>query len=185
MNFDTGPNRRPALRVVIHESGLNHMASNIYVQDACGSYRLATTKELLATARARVNSRYRRGASLTSNEDTIDYLFPKYAEESSEVFGVIYLDARHRIIEFVPHFRGTISQCSVFPRVILKHALEVNAAAVICSHNHPSGSSEPSQADILLTREIKDLLKRIDVNLLDHFILASLDNTSMAARGLV
>ena len=161
------------------------MSSNLYVQDGAGIYRLATTNEVFATARARVNKRHRRGALLTSNTDTDRFLFPKLANLSHEVFGVIYLDSRHRIIEYVQHFTGTINCCTVHPRIILKHALDVNASSLICSHNHPSGSSEPPQTDIKLTNRIKEFLIQIEVRLVDHVAISSDDSVSMASRGLL
>lgn len=102
-----------------------------------------------------------------------------------EVFTVVYLNAQHGLIEAVKHFTGTLTQTSVYPREIVKHALACNAAAVILLHNHPSGCPEPSRADELLTQTLKTSLSLVDVRVLDHFIVADFDVTSMAEKGLI
>jgi DNA repair protein RadC len=95
------------------------------------------------------------------------------------------LDKRHRLIEYVELFRGTIDGASVHPREVVKLALARNAAALLFAHPHPSGVAEPSQADELITQRLKDALSLIDVRVLDHFIVAGGDVTSMAERGLI
>lgn len=103
-----------------------------------------------------------------------------------ETFCILLLDARNRLIEAVDLFRGTLTQTSVYPREVVKLALEHNAAAVILAHNHPSGASEPSHADELLTRSLRDALGLVDVRVLDHFIVpASGKPLSFAERGLL
>jgi DNA repair protein RadC len=101
------------------------------------------------------------------------------------VFVCIWLDAQHRVIRFDEPFRGTLTQTSVYPREIVKAALEVNAAAVIFAHNHPSGAAQPSRADELLTRSLKEALALVDIKVLDHFIVAGNQAISFAERGLV
>ena len=102
-----------------------------------------------------------------------------------EVFCVLYLDGRHRLIEYVELFRGTIDGASVHPREVVKQALEKNAAAVIFAHPHPSGIAEPSQADELITRRLKDALAIVEIRVLDHLIVAAGDVISFAERGLL
>lgn len=103
-----------------------------------------------------------------------------------ETFCILLLDARNRLIEAVDLFRGTLTQTSVYPREVVKLALEHNAAAVILAHNHPSGAAEPSLADELLTRSLRDALGLVDVRVLDHFIVpASGKPLSFAERGLL
>jgi DNA repair protein RadC len=101
------------------------------------------------------------------------------------VFVCLWLDAQHRVIAFQEPFRGTLTQTSVYPREIVKAALAANAAAVIFAHNHPSGAAQPSQADELLTRNLKEALALVDVKVLDHFIVAGAHSLSFAERGLL
>jgi DNA repair protein RadC len=89
------------------------------------------------------------------------------------------------VISFQEPFRGTLTQTSVYPREIVKAALAANAAAVIFAHNHPSGAAQPSQADELLTRNLKEALALVDVKVLDHFIVAGAHSLSFAERGLL
>jgi DNA repair protein RadC len=97
----------------------------------------------------------------------------------------LWLDAQHRVIDFEEAFRGTLTQTSVYPREIVKAALARNAAAVIFAHNHPSGAAQPSQADELLTRNLKEALALVEVKVLDHFIVAGNQAISFAERGLL
>jgi DNA repair protein RadC len=101
------------------------------------------------------------------------------------VFVCIWLDAQHRAIKFDEPFSGTLTQTSVYPREIVKQALAVNAAAVIFAHNHPSGVAQPSQADELLTANLKEALALVEVKVLDHFIVAGHQAISFAERGLL
>ena len=109
----------------------------------------------------------------------------KLGNKEHEVFGILYLNSQHQLIEFEEMFRGTLTQTSVYPREIVKSALQHNAAAVIFTHNHPSGSLSPSRADELLTRELKTALTMIDVRVLDHIIVSGDSGLSMAEMGLV
>jgi DNA repair protein RadC len=125
------------------------------------------------------------GAALTSPGVVRDYLRLRLSTREHEVFMLICLDAQHRVIAFEELFRGTLTQTSVYPREVVKVALATNAAAVIFAHNHPSGAAQPSQADELLTRNLKDALGMVDVKVLDHFIVAGTQTLSMAERGLI
>ena len=100
-----------------------------------------------------------------------------------EVFVVLLLDTRHRLIEFHELFQGTINAASVHPREVVKLALQKNAAAVIVAHNHPSGSAEPSAADIEITKSLKAALALLDIRLLDHFIVGKGEVASLADMG--
>jgi DNA repair protein RadC len=102
-----------------------------------------------------------------------------------EVFAVLFLDNQHRLIKLETMFRGTVSQTAVYPREVARRALELNAAAVILSHNHPSGTAEPSRADEHLTQQLKSALALIDVRVLDHLIVAGGGVLSFAERGLM
>jgi DNA repair protein RadC len=102
-----------------------------------------------------------------------------------EVFAVLFLDSQHRLIRFEEMFRGTLSQTSVYPREVVKRALELHAAAVIFAHNHPSGVAEPSRADESLTQRLKAALQLVDVRVLDHFVVGGPAVTSFVERGLL
>jgi len=114
-----------------------------------------------------------------------DYLRLAIGERGHEVFVCLWLDAQHRVIKVQEAFSGTLTQTSVYPREIVKAALAYNAAAVIFAHNHPSGVAQPSQADELLTRSLKDALSLVDVRVLDHFIVAGTQTLSFSERGLL
>lgn len=123
--------------------------------------------------------------TLTSPDHVRDFLKLRLGFENEEVFGVIWLDAQHQVIQYEKLFQGTISETRVYPRIVLKRGLEVNAAACILAHNHPSGSQEPSPADLKITKDLKDLLGKVDINLLDHMIVAGSKITSFAEKGLM
>lgn len=95
------------------------------------------------------------------------------------------LDKRHRLIEYVELFRGTVDGASVHPREVVKLALAKNAAAVLCAHPHPSGVAEPSQADELITQRLRDALALVDIRVLDHLIIAGGEVLSMAEKGMI
>lgn len=161
----------------------NHAA--LFVNEPDGSSRPATGDEILTAARAVLTRRIRRGTALDSPRLTHEYLAMKLGDREHEVFCCLYLDSRHRLIEFVELFRGTIDGASVHPREVVKEALARNAAAVIIAHNHPSGVAEPSQADELITRRLRDALAIVDIRVLDHLIVAGPDTISFAERGLL
>lgn len=114
-----------------------------------------------------------------------DYLQLKLAAMDCEVFGMLWLDAQHRLLTAEEIFRGTLTQTSVYPREIVRRGLQLNAAAAIAYHNHPSGLAEPSRADELLTRTVKSALDLVDIRLLDHLVIGSSAVVSFAERGLI
>ena len=128
---------------------------------------------------------FRHGEALTSPRDSAAYLKLKLSGYQWEVFGVLFLDNRHRVLAFEEMFRGTLDGASVHPREVVRAALNHNAAAVILAHNHPSGVSEPSAADRSITRQLRDALQLIGVRVLDHLVIGAGEPTSMAARGLI
>jgi len=140
---------------------------------------------LIDLALAVLKQRHRSGRALASPDDTRAYLRLTLADRKNEVFGGFYLDNRHRVIDQVELFNGTIDGASVHPRVVVQRALEVNAAAVVFFHNHPSGVAEPSHADEAITRRLKEALALVDVRVLDHFVVAAGDSVSFAERGLL
>jgi DNA repair protein RadC len=122
---------------------------------------------------------------LTSPEATRAYLKTQLHHQSREVFACLFLDNRHRVIRYEELFQGTIDGASVHPREVVRRAMEVNAAAVIFAHNHPSGVTEPSQADLRITQRLKDALALVDVRVLDHLIIGEGEAASLAERGLL
>ena len=129
--------------------------------------------------------RHRRGEVLSSPKATQEFLRLKLAEQQHEVFGCIFLDNRHRIIDIENLFFGTIDGDSVHARAIVQKALQHNAAAILAYHNHPSGITEPSQADLSITQRIKNALALVDIRLLDHLVVSVEGATSIAERGLM
>jgi DNA repair protein RadC len=145
--------------------------------------QLAATLEL---ARRALAEDMKRRDMLGSPGAVRDWLRLKLGSLPQEVFGALWLDAQNRLIGWEELSRGTLTQTSVYPREVVKRALANNAAAVILAHNHPSGFAEPSTADELLTRNLKEALALVDVRLLDHFIVAGQSPPlSFAERGLV
>jgi len=123
--------------------------------------------------------------SFTSPEQVRNYLQATLRDRPCEVFCVLFLDNRHRLICFEECFNGTIDGASVHPREIVRKALHHNAAALILAHNHPSGVAEPSQADIALTSRLQEALSLVDVRVLDHFIVGEGMPVSFSERGLM
>ena len=123
--------------------------------------------------------------SLSSPQAVKDYLRLSLGNLPHEVFVVLFMDARNRLLAADQMFQGTLTQTSVYPREVVKRALTHNAAAVILAHNHPSGASEPSQADRYLTESLKQALALVDVQVLDHIIVAGRAAHSFAERGLL
>jgi DNA repair protein RadC len=150
-----------------------------------GPARYAELQAGLEIARRQLGESLRTGPSLASPRATADFLNAKLRYLEHEVFCCLYLDKRHRLLNYEELFRGTIDGASVHPREIVKQALRWNAAAVIVAHNHPSGIAEPSQADELITQRVKAALGVIDIRLLDHIIVGDGTSVSLAERGLL
>lgn len=155
------------------------------VADHGTGYRQASDEEILASARALLARRVRRGISFTSPNVVKEYLLHKYSPLDHEVFVMIALDNRHRLIAVTELFRGTVDGSSVHPREVVKEALRLQAAAVCFAHPHPSGNPEPSQSDELITSRLKDALSLVDIRVLDHFVLAGDTVVSFSERGLL
>ncbi|MFC3123077.1 RadC family protein [Agaribacter flavus] len=126
-----------------------------------------------------------REQSFTKAEQASQYLISQLRDKSREVFVVLMLDSQHQLIAYREMFSGTIDSAAVYPREIVKQALEDNAAAVILAHNHPSGHTEPSQADKYITEKIVQALALVDIIVLDHFVVGDSQATSFAQRGLL
>jgi DNA repair protein RadC len=124
---------------------------------------------------------------ICSPEHSKELVFLHLADKLDEHFAVGFLNNRHQLLSFELLFRGTVDGASVHPRVVVRRALELNAAAVLLAHNHPSGVTEPSQADLRITERLRDALSLVDIRVLDHLIVgSSLDGiVSFAERGLI
>ena len=169
-----------SLRQVLHAD-----SASILAEEGIGTARLATLRALPLLARRYFEQSLPAGACIRSPADTEAFLLSKLRHLPHERFCCLYLDNRHRVLRFDELFRGTIDGTSVYPREVVKEARAVNAAAVILAHNHPSGVSEPSQADERITRRLKSALELVDIRLLDHLIIGDAGATSLASRGLL
>ena len=165
--------------------GLLTAGSTLRRVKGLGAAKSAQFVAALELARRSMDERLRQRAAVTSPTAVRDYLRLTLASREHEVFVCIWVDAQHRVIAVEEPFRGTLTQTSVYPREIVKAALASNAAAVIFAHNHPSGIAQPSRADELLTRSLKEALALVDVKVLDHFVVAGHQAISFAERGLL
>ena len=145
----------------------------------------ASAEEIIASAREQLSHRVRRGSALSSPQATRDFLALRLGAREFESFCCMFLDNRHRVIEFVELFRGTIDSASVYPREVVKEALQRNAAAVVFAHPHPSGVAEVSAADELITRRLREALQTVNIRVLDHLIVAGGEVVSFAELGLL
>jgi DNA repair protein RadC len=146
--------------------------TTLYVRDSTG-FRTAEPREVLERAHALLAQRYRTGSpALTSPALTREFLRMRLAGCDREIFGLVLLDARHRVIAVKDLFYGTIDRASVHPREVVKAVLDHRASAAIAYHNHVSGQSSPSHADETITRHLQQTLALLDVSLLDHLIIA-------------
>ena len=159
-------------------------STTLQIQETNGEYRNATPEEILHAARITLNRRFRRGKAITSPNDSKEYLQVQLGHLEHEVFAILWLDSRHRILAFETLFRGTIDGASVHPREVVKSALHHGAAACILAHDHPSGDSSPSEADKRITARLREALALVEVRVLDHIIVGE-TCTSMAELGLV
>ncbi|HHH35342.1 MAG TPA: JAB domain-containing protein [Gammaproteobacteria bacterium] len=150
-----------------------------------GPAKYAQLQAVLEMSRRHLWETLRRETALGSPDDSAAYLTALLRDRPHEVFGCLYLDNRHRVLAFAELFRGTIDGASVHPREVVKEALAANAAAVILVHNHPSGVAEPSQADLAITRRLREALALVEIRVLDHLIVGDGDTVSLASRGLL
>lgn len=146
------------------------------------SHRLQVARELLLRD---LRDQMCAGPIMGSPQAVRDWLRLYCAGLRHEVFILLYLTAQHALIEAVQQFSGTLTQTAVYPREVVRGALDRNAAAVVLCHNHPSGQAEPSRADEHVTQTLKSALALVDVRVLDHLLVAGDQVTSFADRGLV
>ncbi|MDR1662231.1 MAG: DNA repair protein RadC [Azoarcus sp.] len=164
----------------------NAPASEFAAVPGVGLAKYAQLQAVMELARRALAERLSRGAVFDSPMAVREWLQLHLAHLPYETFCILLLDARHRLIEAVDLFRGTLTQTSVYPREVVKLTLERNAAAVILAHNHPSGETAPSHDDKLLTHDLSNALALVDVKVLDHFVVpAHGAPLSFAERGLL
>jgi DNA repair protein RadC len=150
-----------------------------------GAARYAQIAAVMELARRALAEEMKARDSLVSPAAVRAFLRLRMQDLGHECFYCVFLDAQNRVIAADELFRGTLTQTSVYPREVVKHALRHNAAAVILSHNHPSGVAEPSIQDQALTRTLTEALALVDIKVLDHFIVAPGTCLSFAERGLL
>ena len=161
--------------------------TNLMVRSLSGRYRHAAKAEVLESAAQYLAAALQKsvGQPMTSPPAVERFLVQALSARDAEIFCVLFLDNRHRLIQFDELFRGTVDGSSVHPREVVRRTLELNAAALVLAHNHPSGVAEPSQADEVITRRLCDALALIDVRVLDHMVVAGSTVTSFVRRGLI
>ncbi|CRN77781.1 RadC family protein [Pseudomonas aeruginosa] len=163
---------------------------SLIVNDSCVEPRFAPASQsddwIIRQAIALLEQRvFKAGPLLDQPQAVKDYLRLKLVAEPNEVFAIVFMNSQHRVLAYEPMFKGTLDSTAVYPRVVVQRALELNAGAVIFSHQHPSGCTEPSSADRVLTDRLKAALALIDVRVLDHIIVGQGTPYSFAESGLL
>jgi DNA repair protein RadC len=148
-----------------------------------GPAKYAQFQAVLELARRAITEELQTGVTLSSPQAVRRYLHLLLAHKAYECFVVLFLDAKNRLIASEEMFRGTLTHASVYPREVVKAALSHNAASVLLAHNHPSGTSAPSAADLHLTQSLKQALDLVDVRALDHFVIGGSEVYSFAEHG--
>ena len=147
-----------------------------------GSARRTQLLAVLEISRRVLLQKMRKRDVMNNPETVKQFLQLQMGAYPQEVFAVVFMDAQYRLLSFQEMFKGTLNQTSVYPREVVKLALEQGAAAVILAHNHPSGDVRPSAADSALTRTLQTALSMVDVKVLDHIIVGPGIHWSMAER---
>jgi len=150
-----------------------------------GPARIARLLAAVELGRRYIEGPAVRRRSLKKPQDAAKCFRARLADLPYEVFGCLYLDTRHRVICLETLFRGTIDGATIYPREVLRRALQHNAAAVIVGHNHPSGNHEPSEADRNITQRLAKALTLVDIRLLDHLVVSRAGHASLAERGWI
>lgn len=150
-----------------------------------GPARVLQLQVVMELAKRYLQERLSRECCFSEPDHVKQYLTAQLRHQQREVFALLLLDSQHRLLRYEELFHGTINAAPVYPREVIKLVLQHNAAAVILAHNHPSGVSEPSQADQRVTERLKRALNLVDVRLLDHFVVGAGAPVSFAERGLL
>lgn len=150
-----------------------------------GTAKFAQLQAVLELAKRSISEELQFNSTLSSPHAVKQFLQLQIGNKQYESFTVLFLDVKNRLISAQELFRGSLSHASVYPREVVKTALSYNAASLILAHNHPSGSTEPSQADLSLTQTLKSALALVDIRVLDHFIVANNQIYSFAENGQI
>lgn len=164
---------------------LNASRADFCAGRGLGDAKYAQLQAVLEMARRHLRESLVRGETFSSPGAVRDYLAARLRDQPREVFLVLFLDTRHRLIAAEELFLGTLGEAAVHPREVVRRALQHNAAALIVAHNHPSGVAEPSRSDESITLRLRDALALVDVRLLDHFIVGDGEPVSLAERGVI
>jgi len=150
-----------------------------------GVAKYTQLQAVLEMARRHLKETMQRGSALECPQQVRDYLQSQLRDQAHEVFACLFLDNQHRVISFEELFYGTVDGAAVYPREVVRRSMRHNAAAVILAHNHPSGVSEPSHADVAITERLKNALELVDVRVIDHLVVGDPEIVSFAERGLL
>jgi DNA repair protein RadC len=164
---------------------LGSASENLLARPGLGAAKVCQLKAALELSRRALAEELQPRTVLANPRRSAEYLQAALLGRPYEVFACLFLDQRHRVLRFEELFRGTIDGATVYPREVVLRALALNARALICAHNHPSGSPDPSSADNVLTRHLRDALALVEVRLLDHFVIGQGSVVSLAERGLI
>ena len=157
----------------------------LYIRDEQGGYYPTTTKDIIKEGRNCASAQLRRGKEIVSSStEAKEAIASKFQSQEREIFGCLFLDSRNRVLSWIELFLGTINSAQIYPREVVKEALRLNAASVIFAHNHSEGSSEISPQDIDLTNKLQEILKVVDVRVLDHIVVGD-TTVSFSDMGLM
>ena len=164
---------------------INCEPDEFLAEPGLGPAKYAQLQAIAELAKRQLKSALARDTCLNNPMATRDYLRAWLRDQPSEVFAGIFLDSRHRVIATEAMFTGTIDRASIHPREVVRRSLQLNAAALILAHNHPSGVAEPSAADRQITDQICQALALVDVRVLDHIVVGDTQTCSFAERGWI
>lgn len=150
-----------------------------------GDAKYAQLQAVLEMSRRHLAQSLEHRELFAGADEVKQYLLARLRHCQREVFGVLFLDSQHRLIKYEELFQGTVNSAHIYPREVIKAVLKHNAAAIILAHNHPSGVAKPSQADRQITQDISQILKTLDVRVLDHMIVGDAEVSSFAEMGWI
>ena len=150
-----------------------------------GPAKYSLLQAVLELAKRALNGNLQQGINLNAAQNVKNYLQLLIGNKTYESFAILFLDVKLRLIACEELFHGSLTNTRVYPREIVKRALHYNAASIILAHNHPSGQTIPSQADIILTSELKKICQSVEINVLDHFVVVENKTFSFAEHGLM